>query len=422
MPTAISRSDVDSAGPRPPHGASLIVPVKWGLPLFALALVTRIAASLATGGGFHFADEAIYVDAARRLSQGAGFSPDYQQAPGYPVFLMLLSLALPGQLLFLRVAQAAVTAVGTLLVFRLGDRMVGRPAAIAAGLVYALDPLLVVASGLLYPEATAAVLLPAITLIAMAAAERDQVGRSALAGGLLGILALLRPVALVLPPVVGAWIALTSATRPARRVAHLGALAFAFLLVLAPWTVRDYRIHGQLVPPATAGTHTAPVTREEAAEEGLVRAITRWAWQHPGALVSRVTRQFGQFWELMPTRLKTDDPAQRERLHQRDSRLPVGPLFSNRLRDLVSAASFSLELALALVGLIVVARTNRGPALLLLAVILAFAAGYALFVAKLRYRIPVLPLLFVFTGIGAAAAYRLFRGDRTRELSSTPSP
>src|SRR6478672_179135 len=142
-------------------------------------IATRIAASLVTGGEFHFADEAIYVDTARRLSQGAGFGPDYQQAPGYPVFLMLLGLALPGHLLFLRVAQAAVTAVGTLLVFRLGDRMFGRPAAIAAGLVYALDPLLVVASGLLYPEATAAVLLPAITLIVMGASDRDKVGGSA---------------------------------------------------------------------------------------------------------------------------------------------------------------------------------------------------------------------------------------------------
>jgi hypothetical protein len=43
----------------------------------------------------------------------------------------------------------------------------------------------------------------------------------------------------------------------------------------------------------------------------------------------------------------------------------------------------------------------------LLAVIVAFAAGYALFVAKLRYRMPVLPLVFVFTGAGAAAIYSL---------------
>jgi CHASE2 domain-containing sensor protein len=96
----------------------------------------------------------------------------------------------------------------------------------------------------------------------------------------------------------------------------------------------------------------------------------------------------------------------REALHQRDPRLQVQPLFSRGLRDLVSAGSFLVELVLALVGLAAVVRTHRRPALLLVLVIVAWAVGYALFVAKLRYRIPVLPLLFVFTGAGAVTAIR----------------
>jgi hypothetical protein len=132
--------------------------------------------------------------------------------------------------------------------------------------------------------------------------------------------------------------------------------------------------------------------------------MARWAWHDPSAMVSRVTRQFLQFWELAPTRLTTDDPAKREALHQRDPRLQVQPLFSRGLRDLVSAGSFLIELVLALVGLAAVVRTRWRPALLLVLVILSWAVGYALFVAKLRYRIPVLPLLFVFTGAGAVTA------------------
>lgn len=385
------------------------MPVSWGVVLLALALVARIGAVLTMGSGFHFADEAIYVDTARRLSDGVGFGVEYQQVPGYPVLLLLLSLGLFDQLPYLRAAQAIVAAFGTLLVFQLANRMFGHRAAVAAGLVYALDPLLVIASGLLYPEASAAVLLTAIVLIAVGAAERDAVGRSALAGALLGLLVLLRPVALVLPPIVGGWIAVTAATRPTRKAAHLGALCLTLVLVLTPWTARNYRIHGRLVPPATAGIHTAPVPAEEVAEGGLVVSMSRWAWRHPAALLSRVTRQFAQFWELMPTRMTTDDPVKRGRLHERDSRLSVRPLFSRRLRDLVSAGTFSLELILALAGVAVVGRTRRGYTLLLLGVILAFAVGYAIFVAKLRYRIPILPLVFLFSGAGAATAYQLIR-------------
>jgi hypothetical protein len=165
----------------------VVIPGKWViilLVLLVLALVARIGAALAIGGGFHFADEAIYVDTARRLSYGGGFGVEYQQVPAYPVFLTLLSLGLPASVTFLRAGQAAVAALGTLFVFGLADRMFGRRTAFAAGLVYALDPLLVIASALLYPETVAALLLPPIVLMALDGSERDRLIRTALAGAL----------------------------------------------------------------------------------------------------------------------------------------------------------------------------------------------------------------------------------------------
>jgi hypothetical protein len=100
--------------------------------------------------------------------------------------------------------------------------------------------------------------------------------------------------------------------------------------------------------------------------------------------------------------MSSDDSATRAALHRRDPRLPVRPLFSRQLRDLVSAGSSGLEFSLALLGLMLVARTRQRRALLPLAVILAYAAGYALFVGALRYRMTVLPLVFLFSGAGAA--------------------
>jgi 4-amino-4-deoxy-L-arabinose transferase-like glycosyltransferase len=384
--------------------------IRWPLALLLVAVVARIVAALAVGGDFHFADEAIYLDAARRLAGGDGFATAYRRVPAYPVFLALLSFGVPVGLVFIRLAQAAVAGFGTLLVMALAERMIGRRAAIAAGLVYALDPLLVMAAGLLYPETVAALVLPLVILLALGGAERDSPGRSALAGGVLGVLALLRPVALVLPPVVAAWIALAAPARGTRRLVHVGALGLAFLLVLAPWTVRNWRVYGQLVPVAMAGTHTAPLQPADVARRGLLLPLARWVWTDPLTVLSRGGRQFLQFWELAPSRLTTDDPLRREQLNRRDPRLSVQPLFSRGLRDRVSAGSFGLELALALLGLVVVARRRWRQALLPLAVIVAFAAGYALFVAKLRYRMPVLPLVFVFTGAGVAAVHSFALG------------
>jgi 4-amino-4-deoxy-L-arabinose transferase-like glycosyltransferase len=398
-----------------------VIPLKWGVILLAGALVGRIGAAIAIGGGFHFADEAIYVDTARRLSGGGGFGLGYSGVPGYPLFLALLSFGLPVAVVWLRLAQAAVAALGALLVFVLADRMFGRRTAILAGLVYALDPLLVITSGLLYPETAAALLLPPIVLMALDGSERDAPQRSALAGALLALLALLRPVALVLPPLVAAWIAGTVMARPIRRMAHVGALALAFILVFAPWIARNYVVHRQFVPVATQGTQTAPVEVAEVARRGLVVSVASWAWNHPDSLASRVARQFVQFWELTPTRLATDNPAMRKELHRTDPRLEVQPLFSRRLRDWVSAGSFSLELFLALVGIILAVRTHWRRSVLPIAIIVAYAAGYALFAAKLRYRIPVLPLVFLFTGAGAVAVYSLLRRAGGSTVSS-PAP
>lgn len=387
---------------------------RWTMALLGLAMVTRVGAAIAIGGSFHFADEALYVDAAHRLINGDGFGSGYSSAPGYPVFLALLSLGIPVSPVVLRVLQAIVAALGGVFVFSLAERWFGARAAVLAAFAYALDPLLVITSGLLYPETLAAVLLTGIVLLTLDAAERDGVARSLSIGALLAILAMLRPVALVLPPVIAVWLALALPGPASRRMVHAAMMGLAWVLVLSPWLARNYQLHHELIPMTTPGAHTAPVRREEAARRGLVLSMAQWAWNHPEALAARVARQFAQFWELTPSRMVTDDPARREALHQRDPRLETRPLFSRSARDLVSAGSFSLELLLALVGITAVARTHWRQALLLLGVILAYAAGYALFVAKLRYRIPILPLLFVFTGAGAAAVYSLARRAAAR--------
>jgi 4-amino-4-deoxy-L-arabinose transferase-like glycosyltransferase len=382
---------------------------RWLVTILLLAVLARVVAALVIGGSFKFADEAVYVDTARRLSGGEGFGVEYLRVPAYPVFLAALSLGFPVGLTVVRVAQAAVAGLGVVLLFELADRIFGRRPAVAAGLVYALDPLLVISAGLLYPETVASLVLVVAVLLALDGAERDQPARSAAAGLLLGVLALFRPAALILPPVVALWIACAVRARGTRRLAHASALGLAFLLALAPWTVRNLRVHGQLVPVAMAGTQTAPVGPEEVAREGLVRSLAAWAWDNPGAFIARGGRQFLQFWELSPASMSSDDAAVRLALHRRDPRLPVEPVFSRRLRDLVSAGSFGTELLLALVGLVLVGRMRWRRAMLPLAVILAFALAHTLFVGTLRYRIPVLPLVFLFAGVGAEGVLSLLR-------------
>jgi len=95
------------------------------------------------------------------------------------------------------------------------------------------------------------------------------------------------------------------------------ALILVCLIALLPWTYRSYRIHGQLMPVATAGTRSALVRQSEVARRGLTASILGTAWTEPGKFALRLGREFLNFWELYPTRLATDDPRLRRSMRAR---------------------------------------------------------------------------------------------------------
>ena len=285
--------------------------------ILGVGLVARVGIALASGNSFQFPDEAVYADTAHRLIAGQGFGPAYARVPAYPVFLASLAGAGWASVLVLRVVQAVLTGFGSVLLYAFTAQAIGRGPALAAALFYAVDPVLVAAAGLLYPEALAAVLMIAVALAALLGVRGDRLDRTALAGLLLGVLIQLRPVALGLIPVLAAWMSVSIPARWSRRLLHSGGLLLACLLSLLPWTYRNYRVHGQLMPVATAGTRAAPVWNSEVAQRGLTVSILGNAWTEPGKFARRIGGEFLHFWEIYPTRLATDNPRLRSNMRVR---------------------------------------------------------------------------------------------------------
>jgi hypothetical protein len=375
---------------------------RLAMALIVLAAITRLVAALALGSAFHFVDETIYVDAARHLLSGDGFGTGYRNVPAQPVWLAILAAPWPEQLTWVRAAHAIATGmIGGLVLQALGTRLVGAAATRVALAFYAVDPLLVVAGGLLYPEATAAVALTAVLLAAVIAAERDDARAATIAGILLGLTVLFRPVAIVLVPVFVLWIGLGGAVTARRRLVHALAFSAACALTVSPWVLHNLARDGAVVPEGMAGLQNAPVSKRDIGEHGLAVSLVHKTAATPATLARRIAREFGHFWEPYPTRLATDHPAGRDRLHALDTRLPRDTTFPSGLRDTVSAVSFGLEMGLAVVGLALAGRGRRAAVVLVVAVALVYGFGYALFVAKLRYRIVVLPSLFLLAGLGA---------------------
>jgi 4-amino-4-deoxy-L-arabinose transferase-like glycosyltransferase len=367
---------------------------------------------LAGGEAFRFVDEAIYVDAAARLRSGAGFAPDYANVPGYPVLLALLALLGPSSVLALRVAQATLVAFGALLCFELGRRLGGRSAGLVAAALYSLDPLLVVSAALLYPEASAGLLLTGSLLAAWQAVGRDRMILVVIAGVLLGGFTLFRPVGLALAPAMVLWVGLAPGSGWGRRAAQVAVLLGVWALVLLPWAHRSNEVYGRFFPSSVVALRGVPVIGAEIDRRGVGGAVAAAIRRDPPGFTRRTIREFGHFWELYPTRLVSDDSTHRASFSRQDPRVASTGLVPRSARDAVSALSFGLELALAAVGLTVGWRTRRRETVWLAGVVLSFALGYAIFYGKLRYRIPVLPVVLAFAGLGASFLLGLLKRAR----------
>lgn len=382
--------------------------------------MARLAAAFLAGGdAFRFMDEAVYADAAERLRAGVGLAADYtrNRVPGYPVFLALVDFLVPDGVLALRLGQAALVAFGTLLCFDLGRRLGGPAAGLAAAALYSLDPLLVLSAGLLYPEAGAALLLGGSVLAAWQAVQRGRLLPALIAGLLLGVLTLFRPMGLALAPAMLGWVGLAPGWPWRRRAAHAAVLIGAWAIVLAPYAVSQLHRHGRVIPTTFAGLRGVPTIWPEVERSGVPGAVAGAIQRDPPGFARRTLREFGHFWELYPTRLITDDPARRAGLSERDSRLSTAPVVQRSGRNIVSAVSFGLELALAAIGLVVAWRHRRRETVWLVVLVLSFALGYSLFFGKLRYRIPILPIVLAFAGLGAAT----LAGRLTRRRTPSPS-
>ena len=227
--------------------------------------------------------------------------------------------------------------------------------------------------------------------------EGPVIWPSIAAGFALGLCTLLRPLVVVVVPVLLLWLAFT-ANGIRGRMKRVFAVGLVYTLTVIPLAFHSYKSR-ELVS-MSPGWHPEMKQARSDPELKLPRLghlLLKSAWERPLQFGRRTWNQFLGFWELHPTRLWIDRQEPSGQFQHLTWR------FSHTTRNLLSAASFGLELVLALVGLVLAWRSNSWKAVLLLGITLSLTLGCSLFVGKLRYRIPILPEIFVLAGAGMVA-------------------
>jgi 4-amino-4-deoxy-L-arabinose transferase-like glycosyltransferase len=176
--------------------------------------------------------------------------------PAYPAFLALLTIIFGSEAwLATRLVQAMVSTLSVVLIYLLGKEVFARDDISLLGcLLAALFPPLIggVAQGnagtfeIFFTEL--------IVLLAVRAARRPSLRGWLWAGAVGGLAALTRSTALLLFPMLALWLWIGSREPRAETVLKpLLAMGLAAILVIGPWTIRNYQVFGELIPISSNG-------------------------------------------------------------------------------------------------------------------------------------------------------------------------
>ncbi len=326
------------------------------------------------------------------------------------------------------VGQVVLGSLLVPLVMMLSLSLFDRRTAIAAGLIAALYPTFVAYSHYLWAENAFLVPVVAGLTVAVYAQRTAGVAMSALGGLLFGLAALCRETGLVIAAACALWWFLASAGSQRRRAALRGVvMVLVAVLVIVPWTIRNYRVVGGFVPIATISWM--------AMAEGNI--FDPEDWLHPNR---NVLTEFRTSWRSIPDelermefsrrvaidRIKQEQPTWMPKKFVRTSGLLFGPdsfLFKKisrgaygslsmttiRLLLVVTVSSYIIVVIAGVLG-IAIAPDRMHRLFPLVVVGSVFALHIAAF-ASSRHRLPIVALLIPY------AAYAItHRGEMPRLL------
>ena len=225
-----------------------------GLAFVAVAVRVLFVTAARSIGDPNSMDAQNYLEIADNLLAGNGFAlgggPTTFVAPLYPAFLAVLQAVFGKSVLAIKLVQAVIGGLSSLLVFDLARRFVRPGLAFAGAGIFALHPEMIAVTAFLYTE-TLFIFLALCTFISIVRAlKQPRWPAFFMAGVLLGITSLCRGTLYYLP-VFLVFLVLLYRQDLVRRLAGIVLLTAGMAVIIAPWAWRNYTTFHAFVPIAT---------------------------------------------------------------------------------------------------------------------------------------------------------------------------
>jgi 4-amino-4-deoxy-L-arabinose transferase-like glycosyltransferase len=388
-------------------------------------------------------DAAGYALMAESMTSGDGFSlgtgePTALRGPVYPVVLGTAFALTGDSLLAGQLLTAAFGALSVLLLCLLVDVFWGRRPALAAGLLAATFPPLLILNVAFFSEPVF-LCLQLAALLGLVVYEREQRGLAlpAAIGVVCGLATLTRSNGLLLLVLLALAVGLATAGGR-RRALTAGAVTIAAgALAIAPWSLRNAVVFDQAVPLTTqSGENMYSLFNDESKAGGADARLQDLA-SYQGGLVARGLDEAERDDALREKALEyaLDDPGyllevigvnglRNLQLHDGAwTGFEMYGLFGvrdNLLWELLAPSSYLLY-ALAIAGVVVLVRNpalERPPWVFYVAPALLVLTATVMAAGSMRYRAPLDPVLLAFAGLALATLWERLQRPRMRSATN----
>ena len=369
------------------------------------------------------------------------------RAPLYAYFLASVYKILGHGYLWSRLIQFLIGSLSCILVYLLGKRVFNERTGRIAGVVAALYGILIYFEGeLLIP-----VLLVFLDLLVILAlfwtSEKPSSGRWALCGILLGLSAIARPNILLVGAAFIIWIILRYRGKAgkigSKSLLYAGSFALGAVLIISPVTLRNYLKGDDFVLIASQGGMnfyignnpysdgaSAVLPGARSTWWGLCEDGKRFAEEETGR--SMKPSQISRFWYAKAVKFLVREPfgflklmAKKFALFWNGNELSnnrdlyffarSAPLLKLLIWRFILYFPFGLIAPLALVG-IILSHKNSKNVLLLEIFLVVYMLSVVLFFVTARYRVPVIPVLILFSAYATDKFVYMIKKRKTSEL------
>jgi len=402
------------------------------IAVFLLALAPRLALVASLDPGDNVFSDVLYLQYARNFASGHGFcsesvygpvGPERLYAFRPPLFPFLWGLVYNvtrGSYTPIRVGMAMLSAVACAVAFLVGCRLFqGRGVPLLGALLGAFYPPLIWHGVHLMTEPLFILFTVLAVYCILRAGQEGSVAAAACAGAATGLAILSRSAIAGFVPVAAVWLFWVRRQRQ-KRLVMPGLFCLLVAFIGLPWVLRNALVLSAFVPTTTDSGHGFYVANNERSlgdrrgfyipadwafllgkgeqrldevtiSRRLMNKGLAFVAAHPGQYVRLLVRRFFWLWRFYPH-----------------------PGFVGRMQVVVYALSYIPLFPFMVAGLVMAyarERERRAEYWLVYLLVGYTTAVYTLFLATIRYRVPLMPFLLLFA---AYAMQGLGRAVQTR--------